>query len=445
MSNPAVYLLHQNKVHGNVLRIEDNLGEAIHVHYGDSRFSITVEEFEKMSEAMEAAAKELFELEGHDWEMIDKSSLDWNWLCDYESLEKISRKTVKLGDLYTSRRIYRGDGFQRTVKLKDSLFVEELLKNKSDIDQYKEVNMFGQSSRDRLSSMYEKIMNDDYPFDDKFICVSSQNIIYDGDHRAACLYVKHGPDYEIPVMEFRFKNHKSINEVLKAENKKYCKFLIKTVLKGTKRAVKRIIKKMLFISSDNVKELEGNEAIDMNKVFEWLDKSQSKYYMVGDKTLIIQDMDSFAKLFANSCKNAYKGYKLLYSIKSPLVLNTTDGEVMVWESLCCKSRFENSLLPLDKFCNEYAWNTCFVDAKGIYRASREVEVLYIIVSALLEKQLFSEQEQKYIMDNADVLDDRDFNAMMEKEFFGYTDELISMIKQGRFEECIRRYIRNINY
>lgn len=445
MSNPAVYLLHQNKIHGNVLRIEDNLGEAVHIHYGDSRFSLTVQEFENMCEAVEKAAKELFELEGFDWEAIDKTSLDWNWLCDYERIEKISMKQVRLGDLYTKRNIYRGEGFQRTIKLEDSLFVEELTYNKSDIDRYAEVNMGGQNSRERLRSMYEKIMEADYPFDGKYITVSSANNIFDGDHRAACLYIKHGADYEIPVIEIAFKGQESIESQLKSENKRYAKFIITAGFKKVKREIKNAVKKILGRSNKEKTSADSSSVIDISKVYQWFEENQAKYYFVGDRTLIVENLKSFAEAFKLGGCRAYDGYKLLYSISKPLSLKTNEGEFVVWDNLCCKSKFETSLLPLDKFCNEYAWNTCMKDANGINRASIETELIFAITYALLERLSFTEKEKKMIQDNIKVLDSDDFMTMMDKEFFGYKEPLTEMLKQNKFEECISRYVTNTSY
>lgn len=445
MSNPAVYLLNQNEIHGNVLRIEDNLGEAIHIHYGDIRFSITVDEFEKMCDAFERAAKTLFELEGHDWDVIDKSSLDWDWLSNYEQIEKISLKKVRLGDLHTVRNIYKGVPFQRIVKLENSLFVEELTHGNSEIDKYSEVNLYGQSNRDRLYGMYEKIIESDYPFDEKYICVDSENSIFDGDHRAACLFVKYGDDYEIPVIELSFKNQSTIKEKLKEEKKRYRKTLLKTVFKGIRRRIKRILKPVPNDSLTNDSLNDGRVNAEIIKVYEWLQNSQSKYYFIGDNTLIVEDIESFNREFIDSCKNAYEGYTLLYSINKPLKLNTNVGEFIVWNMLCCKSRFENSLLPLDKFCNEYAWKSCMKDSKGIFRASIEVEILYAITEALLENMSFSDKEKKMIQENISVFEDKEFLTMCDKEFFKYSGQLIELLKQKRFDECISGYITNTSY
>ena len=89
MSNPAVHLLSTIEIQNKTLRIEDNLGEAIHLHIGELRVSLTVKEFNGFYEAILLAAKQLFELRGLCWDVLDITALDWDWLGEYANIEKV--------------------------------------------------------------------------------------------------------------------------------------------------------------------------------------------------------------------------------------------------------------------------------------------------------------------------------------------------------------------
>ena len=62
MSNPGVISLASNSKFK--LKIEDNIGEAIHLHYENIRLDLTVEEFEKLSGCMNTVINELVSVEG---------------------------------------------------------------------------------------------------------------------------------------------------------------------------------------------------------------------------------------------------------------------------------------------------------------------------------------------------------------------------------------------
>lgn len=49
MSNPAVFRLNKSSIRGNVISIEDNIGESIHIHMGLVRFDLTVRELNDLT------------------------------------------------------------------------------------------------------------------------------------------------------------------------------------------------------------------------------------------------------------------------------------------------------------------------------------------------------------------------------------------------------------
>lgn len=222
MSNPSVYLLGETKINNSIVRIEDNLGEAIHVHIGALRLSMTVAEFMLMSEQFQLAAEELLKLEGLSLGMFDVNSFDWDWIHRYEEIEKIEFCNIKIGDLLTVTESKKFPDIQEIVKVSRGRQYEALCGNYEFLRHYKEKNKYKVTNEERLDSILKTIKNKGYPYDNKYILVNQYNQIYDGDHRAACLLLLRGEDAVIPVIKMWMKNDKTIEEQeasLKKESK----------------------------------------------------------------------------------------------------------------------------------------------------------------------------------------------------------------------------------
>lgn len=120
MSNPAVYVLGETEINGNKIRIEDNLGEAIHVHIGDFRISLSISEFNEIVNQFELATNTLLGLKGLSLNMFDKNALDWDWLHRYEKIEKIELVNVKIKDLLTKNESSVSSEIQEIVSVSKS-------------------------------------------------------------------------------------------------------------------------------------------------------------------------------------------------------------------------------------------------------------------------------------------------------------------------------------
>ena len=212
MSNPSVYVLAETTVRGMRVCVEDNLGEAIHVHVGDFRLSMSIREFEEMAYQFELAAEELLRLSEISLSMFDRSALDWDWLHRYEDIEKVETDFVRIGDILTKGEDETISSLSRIVKISQSRQYKALCGNDTELRRYKEKNEYGISNLKRLHLVMNIIRLKGYPLDGKMIMVNQYNQIYDGDHRAACLLFLKGEDSFIPVTKLYFRNEKTIEE-----------------------------------------------------------------------------------------------------------------------------------------------------------------------------------------------------------------------------------------
>jgi len=66
-NNILVYELAKDQInstpdkHGDLLKIEDNIGESIHIHYRNVRIDLTISEFVKLADELESISIEQYQ------------------------------------------------------------------------------------------------------------------------------------------------------------------------------------------------------------------------------------------------------------------------------------------------------------------------------------------------------------------------------------------------
>lgn len=207
MSNPGVlYLSNVRLGNGVNFRVEDNIGEAIHFHYGDEwRIDLTVEEYFSLIPKIDVCIDELLRDTGFKMKLFDPIFLDMisSFLLD---LESVHIENIKLSSLKVETKNAIGLPVMRS--LSQSRVVKALEGKTKELEKYQQENYKGQTNIERVERMKKNISFNGYPFDGKYIVVfNNQNVIKDGQHRAACLLYEKG-DMSVPVIRMRFKNNK---------------------------------------------------------------------------------------------------------------------------------------------------------------------------------------------------------------------------------------------
>jgi hypothetical protein len=207
MSNPGVlYLSNVRLGNGVNFRVEDNIGEAIHFHYGDEwRIDLTVEEYFSLISKIDVCIEDLLKGTGFEMKLFDPIFLDMisSFLLD---LESVYIENIKLSSLIVETKNVIGLPVMRS--LSQSRIVKALKGQTRELEEYKQENYKGQTNIERVERMKTNISLNGYPFDGKYIVVfNNQNVIKDGQHRAACLLYEKG-DMVVPVVRMQFKNNK---------------------------------------------------------------------------------------------------------------------------------------------------------------------------------------------------------------------------------------------
>ena len=212
MSNPGVItLVNASSKKGKFRRfvIEDNIGESIHLHIDNMRIDFTVEEFLEFSKMTKKSLTELNFIEGHSIESFDEHFL-MKCSAYLLKLKSITIEEIKLSNLrFIIHRQYKKD--LTLLKLTNIAKTPcyEFLKGKSkEFLNYKQYNYFGMNNEKRLLELVKSVKENGYPYLNKHILLfNGQNIVRDGQHRAAVLAYLYGLDYKIKIMRFNFSGN----------------------------------------------------------------------------------------------------------------------------------------------------------------------------------------------------------------------------------------------
>lgn len=196
MSNPGVVLLSETKIGNSGFRIEDNIGESIHIHCGNIRMDFTINEFIKFADTLIDIAERMIgvrEFRFCNYDAIFLSQVD-NYLLNLERIEFVERNVA---ELTTDVEV---DGKLALVNIKDSR-VSLAIDGKTDIlEKRKQTNYFGENNLERMKGIYKSIRDKGYNPECRgsyIVVCDNGNYIIDGCHRASSVYKIKG---NVPVL-----------------------------------------------------------------------------------------------------------------------------------------------------------------------------------------------------------------------------------------------------
>ena len=205
MSNPAVLSLAISQVNGKILKIEDNIGEAIHIHYDNVRIDLTIDEFLGFAKMMEESLQALFEIDNFNLNNYDPIFLSGLNEKLYD-LQKVSYEKINLSRLQIIRKNILGLPMKSNIN--ESRVFRAINRETKENDEYIQKNHYGNTNKDRVEYIYEQIKESGYPLKEEYIVlINNQNLIRDGQHRASALFHIYG-NLEIPIIRLSFKDNK---------------------------------------------------------------------------------------------------------------------------------------------------------------------------------------------------------------------------------------------
>lgn len=146
---------------------------------------------------------------------------------------------------------------------------------------------------------------------------------------------------------------------------------------------------------------------------------------------------------------ASNGWIFLYGMQEHdfFKLKKTGGENVYLDVsyvLSCKSLMPKTWIPLDKELQDRMWaDKCWDSNNNWWILDDETRFVYYMVRCIFDKQVFSERYIKEIENTS--IDLPTTKRLLEKVFYKYTNRLMEMLKDRRYDEIRDDYIRFIGY
>lgn len=244
MSNPAVITLADASGRKGKFKrfvIEDNIGESMHLHIDNMRVDFTIKEFLEFSQMIRESLIDMDFLQGYKLENFDEHFLKEcsDFLPKFQKIEIEEIELSKLKCIVRSN--YRSDLNLMKLSPIDEIPAYKYLKgNKKDFLKYGQYNYSGMNNEKRLLKLVESVRKNGYPHLDRYIITfNGQDIIRDGQHRAAVLAHVYGVDAKVKVMKFYFDGKSHLMYINKNNFKVSLKWFAKKAYRKLKRYIKR--------------------------------------------------------------------------------------------------------------------------------------------------------------------------------------------------------------
>ncbi len=213
MSNPAVIELYNASSKKGLFKrfvLEDNIGEAIHLHMDSLRSDMSVEGFLSLSDILRKSIEKLDIFGGH-----SLTGFDEVFLADHAEyiavLEKVEVEKIKLSDLkfVEVKHLKKGGVVLRNVRLQD-LEEYKYLSGNGELSFAGSIYEYFERGREKyIRALLDICREGKYPNNGRHIVLfNGQNYVRYGHAEAAVLAYLNGIDAEVPVIRFHFPGKK---------------------------------------------------------------------------------------------------------------------------------------------------------------------------------------------------------------------------------------------
>lgn len=214
MSNPSVFELSKISIDNSIVCIEDNIGEAIHLHIGSFRVDVTVKEFMLIADKLEKVLD--FLLKEKNINILEYDPYFIMNFSDYWlDILAIESKYVKISALKT--RYIDKDEFINELKLSDSPYYKYYQKEKIDLEIYENIVDIFQTNKEKADLIYSNILSERTL--KNTIIIDDDGFILNGEEEACSMLLIKGKEHQCKVKVFKL--NKKINFGRKLKGKKW--------------------------------------------------------------------------------------------------------------------------------------------------------------------------------------------------------------------------------
>jgi len=245
MSNPSVIFLDSASDKKRRFDIEDNIGEAIHIHIDNLRIDFTIDEFLEFAKTVRESLNNLEILHGYSPDDFDEHFLRLCAPC-ITDLKEMVVEDASLSSLECIvHKEYKGGlALEKVLPVDQTPAYKYLQGEKDEFLKYNQFNYWNTANEVRLLTLRKSIENHGYPYKKQHIVLfNNQNLIRDGQHRAAVLAHLYGVDSIVPVMRFRFHQDRHSLSIGRENAIRSCKWFVKKCYRRLQWTGKRLLGK----------------------------------------------------------------------------------------------------------------------------------------------------------------------------------------------------------
>lgn len=452
MSNFGVtYLLKLNKGK-NRLSIEDNIGEEVHIHFGEMRLMLRNAEFKHLAKNSLEYIAELTDIPIDDLRKIEPIFLlD---LCRKGELPNLILKAteyVPVGELFCPVKSILGVWKYEPIYKSHFLKIINGSAESSPFDN-EQINYVGKNNIDRCIDVLNECRNNKRICEEYPLYVTEKNIIRDGQHRAVALYHLYGHDFKVKIQRIEILDPLSKQSLIgRINNNTRCilKNIFFSAIKYKNKS--RYSKKQISDYKSCVKkDVNINAFVELKK-----DVALRKlcFFIDGDFA-----MNKFPVLVKRKHSSNNDVFKLIsdhgFFIKPGHILDEISFIYGLEEDFLVVDKSNNPVAFIQEKLSSYAMSVrSFMpyapEIQRYFESFEEVPDSILYVLRLLkcmfdkDKNGFHEADMIYFESCKKILNDPFFRetGMFEKIFFGYTTRMLNMLDSGKYIDIIEDYRR----
>lgn len=139
------------------------------------------------------------------------------------------------------------------------------------------------------------------------------------------------------------------------------------------------------------------------------------------------------------------GFVFLYSMHPLECWQSGQGTtVTVFYQLGCHGLLPCSYIPLDKTINKAVWKNRYLKQDVFYMDLPE-QMIFVLVQAIFHFKEFTPDLIRSIEAHSDLLENEEWQDKLRVVFFGFTERLLSLLKNRQYAAIVMEYITFQDY
>ena len=186
---------------------------------------------------------------------------------------------------------------------------------------------------------------------------------------------------------------------------------------------------------------------DGNKIPDYLEDEKDIDFLIHPsayeklKTLLISN--GYEKKIGESCKRFF-----LYQLREDLFFKKNNCYFHFYEALPCNplTNMGKCKIPLDSIVQNYIWENKKWDTKNNWWIMDNISILlYLIIRSVFDKLYFRPIYIEEIEKRIEYIDSKDFYTLANSVFFKFTNHMIELVKEKKYESILKEYLSYKNY